>query len=327
MKRIIKNKECGKESGITLIALVITIVILIILSTVTINMAFGDGGLIQQAELAKDMTANSTVAEDTEINGLIEKVDSVLPEEDGKDDEEQEIYDTVEDVLTEGAYVNYVDGTGETRTCVVLYGPENANYPNYGIQIITMETVEDVELGNGTGSSSGSSNATYFETAKNSYNNVISTLHTRAQAYLNTTYARGARSVGSVPNNPTYDVAGMYTREDSWFADYNEIFKDTDENYLTDWNQMATLGIRAINESYWLASRYVGTDSSYSRFNVRYVTTSGNLNYHSLCRVNSSGTAYSYSNTYGLRVVLTLESDIKVTGGNGEEGSAYTLGT
>lgn len=36
-----------KEKGITLIALVITIVIIIILATVTINMAFGDGGLLR----------------------------------------------------------------------------------------------------------------------------------------------------------------------------------------------------------------------------------------------------------------------------------------
>ena len=39
--------SCRKAKGITLIALVITIVILIILATVTINVAFGDGGLIQ----------------------------------------------------------------------------------------------------------------------------------------------------------------------------------------------------------------------------------------------------------------------------------------
>ena len=322
MKRIIKNKECGKESGITLIALVITIVILIILSTVTINMAFGDGGLIQQAELAKDMTANSTVAESEEINSIMEEYANIIVE-DGEI-EDPDTKDTVEDVLTEGDYVNYVDGTGETRTCVVLYGPENENYEIHGIQIITMKNVEDVELGEGDSTVTGSDD---FETAKNSYNNAISTLHTKAQAYLNTTYASGARSVGSVPNNPTYDGAGMYTREDDWFADYNGIFKDEDENYLTDHNQLYTLGIRNINDiGYWVASRYVGTTSSYSDIRVRFVKPSGALSDATLCYVHSNGNAFSYNNTYGLRPVFTLKPDIKVTGGNGEESSPYTLG-
>ena len=48
------------EQGITLVALVITIVIIIILATITINMAFGDNGLIKQAEDARDMAANDT---------------------------------------------------------------------------------------------------------------------------------------------------------------------------------------------------------------------------------------------------------------------------
>ena len=56
-----KIKE--QDNGITLVALVITIIIIIILATVTINMAFGDNGLIKQAQLAKDMTANSVQTE------------------------------------------------------------------------------------------------------------------------------------------------------------------------------------------------------------------------------------------------------------------------
>ena len=53
------KKMANEQNGITLVALVITIIIIIILATVTINMAFGDNGLIKQAELARDLTANS----------------------------------------------------------------------------------------------------------------------------------------------------------------------------------------------------------------------------------------------------------------------------
>ena len=78
-RKIIRNK---KEEGITLIALVITIVIIIILATVTINMAFGDGGLIRQAEIARDMTANSTVSEEEAMNSLIGEYSNVMAEDD-----------------------------------------------------------------------------------------------------------------------------------------------------------------------------------------------------------------------------------------------------
>ncbi len=64
------KRMVNSQSAITLVALVITIIIIIILATVTINMAFGDNGLIKQAELAKDMTANSIVAEQEGINEM-----------------------------------------------------------------------------------------------------------------------------------------------------------------------------------------------------------------------------------------------------------------
>ena len=44
------------ERGITLLALIITVVIMIILAAVTINVTLGDGGLIKQAQLSKDLT-------------------------------------------------------------------------------------------------------------------------------------------------------------------------------------------------------------------------------------------------------------------------------
>ena len=54
-----KNKVIQKnQKGVTLVALVITIIVIIILSTVTIDLAFGNNGLIKRAQLAKDMAAN-----------------------------------------------------------------------------------------------------------------------------------------------------------------------------------------------------------------------------------------------------------------------------
>ncbi len=78
MESMLKYKS---EQGITLVALVITVIIIIILSTVTINMAFGDNGLITQAQKAKDMTANSIVAEQEGMNSVMSEYLNVMGED------------------------------------------------------------------------------------------------------------------------------------------------------------------------------------------------------------------------------------------------------
>ena len=230
--------------------------------------------------------------------------------------------------LKEGDYVNYIDKNGVTRKCAVLYDSSSP----YGVEIITMESVEDVELGNGTGSSNTSLSTTDFNTAMNSYNNAISTLNNATSKYINTTYVDKARSVGSDPSNPTSDNPGYFTSSYSWFSNYNRKFKNTDTHYETDYNQMKALTIHDIDQNYWLASRYVDMyeDSSGIYSGVRYVSSYGNLissSRASLCNVASACYTYSDSNTFGLRPVFHLRSNIKVTGGTGEEGDPYTLGT
>ena len=56
------------QKGITLVALVITIIVLIILATVAISFAFGTNGIISRAEDAKEYSANDTYATDKYLN-------------------------------------------------------------------------------------------------------------------------------------------------------------------------------------------------------------------------------------------------------------------
>ena len=67
-----------ERKGITLVALVITIVILIILATITINFAFGEDGLIQRAEDAKNLTEESTNEEQEQLDSALSKINSIL---------------------------------------------------------------------------------------------------------------------------------------------------------------------------------------------------------------------------------------------------------
>lgn len=75
------KKMVKRQNGITLVALVITIIIIIILSTVTINMAFGENGLITQAKKAKDMTLNSVTAEQEGMNSVMSEYLNVMAED------------------------------------------------------------------------------------------------------------------------------------------------------------------------------------------------------------------------------------------------------
>ena len=89
---------------------------------------------------------------------------------------------------------------------------------------------------------------------------------------------------------------------------------------------MMTLEINDIDDYYWLASRYVFSNSNGSDFGVRYVATSGGVGSNGLCDVYSDGRAIANDVSTGLRPVFTLKSGIKVTSGNGESGTPYTLG-
>ena len=58
-----KNNQLRESKGITLIALVITIIVLLILAGVSIAMLTGENGLLTKANEAKDKTKEATVKE------------------------------------------------------------------------------------------------------------------------------------------------------------------------------------------------------------------------------------------------------------------------
>ena len=63
-----------KETGITLIALVVTIVVLIILATVSINAVLGQNGIINKAKQAKEIYSNSIAKENEEMDTLLNEM-------------------------------------------------------------------------------------------------------------------------------------------------------------------------------------------------------------------------------------------------------------
>ena len=92
-----------KEKGITLIVLVITIVILIILATVTLNVVLGEGGLIQRAQQAKDLTEQATLEEQEGLNSLMSEYANIMAEDNSPKDTTPPTVNIVIETITENS--------------------------------------------------------------------------------------------------------------------------------------------------------------------------------------------------------------------------------
>ena len=346
-KRIAKIENTkNRNKGITLIALIITIIVLLILAGVTINLTLGENGIFRTAEMAGK---NYTQAQEQELAGIenfsneINNIIGGLGSSSGQGgtiepDTPEVTEKLLKDIAKPGDYVKYDTGTEKGVVLFrVLY-----NDDTNGLQIISDKNVEEVELG-----TYGTNDLTTFQTSMNDYNNAIATLNEKAERYAtNSPYALDGRCVGSVPtvgvdgkfNAKNTEVEGTYSIPDEWTLPNGWSSRDTgcqkltDENYEADYNTMEALEDSGVQEMlttgewYWLASRNVRSYSSVCFFYVRFVFTGGVLNNNNLCNVGSDGDTSGYAPEIGLRPCISLKSDIKVTGGDGKEGTPYELG-
>ena len=108
-KKQMKLKEGGKkimkikikqEIGITLIALVVTIVVLLILAGVSVNALFGNSGIIQKAQDAQNKMNKATENDQREINELSNWIENHVNGTESVDtpDESKKISFTIDNV-------------------------------------------------------------------------------------------------------------------------------------------------------------------------------------------------------------------------------------
>ena len=356
------------NKAITLIALVITIIVLLILAGVTIATLTGDNGLLTKAGQTKNTTLEAEGLERIQVEVLGSynnngQIDTNLLRRNLQNitgltmEDNQPILDsttidlpvvvkinenrylikvdgTVTEAsvdylaLREGDTVYYKDSNNKDIECTVLYD----SIGNYGVQIIPRNPVGKKELGNGTGNSNYSTDLTHFITAKASYNDAINILNTSAQTYVASNLnlvdiAESSRCVGSLPSNPNKKNISKYSNSYNYFSSYNDQFETPEsdttykasniENYIADWEQLETLGIKTITDTtngnyYWLASRDYSAGSQNTNFGVRGVNSYGALWYDYLCYVELGGRVPSKSFENGLRPCITLKSNIKV---------------
>lgn len=66
------------EKGVTLVALAVTIIVLIILSSVSIIMVLGENGIWAQAEYARDVAVNGQKQAEEAMNALVRDTNRVI---------------------------------------------------------------------------------------------------------------------------------------------------------------------------------------------------------------------------------------------------------
>ena len=108
MKKEIKNKH---EKGITLIALVVTIVVLLILAGVSISLVLNNNGVISKAKDAKNQYAEAQTNDEKQLNEVSDWIDTKVGDTTGGGSAGGSDYDPASDgvPIPEGYY--YVGGT------------------------------------------------------------------------------------------------------------------------------------------------------------------------------------------------------------------------
>ena len=111
-----------EKNGITLIALVVTIVVLLILAGVSINMVLGENGIVTKAKDARDKTKQAKQNDLASMDQFVKDMDDILNDNgtSGRDDTPTETKTLVEAFnageLKIGDYVEYKPTAGQTYT-------------------------------------------------------------------------------------------------------------------------------------------------------------------------------------------------------------------
>lgn len=117
-----KEKTLKKERGITLIALVVTIVVLLILAGISLNLVLGNNGIIAKAKEARDETRSASVEEIKKLWKEEKNIDNYVEEKTAQSLEE--LLDNLkgQDLITEEEKT-----TIETKGYIVI-GSKNISF-------------------------------------------------------------------------------------------------------------------------------------------------------------------------------------------------------
>ena len=134
-----------KEKGITLVALVVTIIVLIILAGISINLVLGDNGIITIAQKAKENIELAKIEEETELNELYTQLEINGGSSDGT------TYDAIAKITEfKTAIANAIEEAGGTKTDITAETSVFANNIKEIVKEVTKDataTEEDITEG------------------------------------------------------------------------------------------------------------------------------------------------------------------------------------
>ncbi|MFR2535005.1 MAG: hypothetical protein ACLS95_07285 [Clostridia bacterium] len=139
-----------KQRGITLIALVITIIVLIILAGVAINALVGENGIIKQAQKAQKDTLNATTETEEKMNVLVDEINKQIAGE--EIDKPYVAPTTVEEAKNRGVYVQGNTQINDNKSNRVIIPDGFKIATDSGISVSEGIVIEDKDLsidGNG----------------------------------------------------------------------------------------------------------------------------------------------------------------------------------
>ena len=134
-----------RENGITLVALVVTIIVLIILAGISINLTLGDNGIITTAQKAKENMELARVEEERELNELYTQLET------GESSSGNLPYESIVK-LTEfkTAIANAIDEAGGVKPDITAETAAFANNIKGIVKEVTKDataTAEDISVG------------------------------------------------------------------------------------------------------------------------------------------------------------------------------------
>ena len=358
----------GKENkGITLVALVITIIILLILASITIS-SLTNTGLFEKAKEARDKTQNATENQAKILNEYEDELNKYV----SGTTQTQKLADKVK----VGDYVSYTpdelsnESLTTLKTNLNTYSGNSSSTVNPAIKRDDLNwRVLDIQNGQVRLISETPTTSKIELKGYNGYNNAVkliddacSTLYNNSKLAFKVQNLKIEDITKYMTTQPTLDTT-TYSPTDKYYlemllkekgqtvngtigtkldvSEQTEFINQTTKTQVSSWTLKKTYWSRTMNNTdsfrdikyyelfikngsnypiYWMSSRCVNAYSDGADFHVRRVN-SGDVDAGSLYRSDNYGNSIAYA----FRPVITLNSNVRVTSGNGTAEQAYLI--
>ena len=357
-----------ENKGITLVALVITIIILLILAGISIS-ALTNTGIFQKAKDAKQKSEDAELDQNTKLDEYENELDKYLPKQNEN---------SLAKAVKVGDYVAYTPDELDNNALTTLktnlknYSGASDNTTNSAIDIEkdlkwrvldVDETTGQVRLISATPTKKSIELKGY-----NGYNNAVKLLDDACSTLYNsklatkvqnlkiediTKYMKTQPTEDTTPYSPTSKYypeiilkeKGQTVNETPGreldLSEQKEFINQTTKPQVSSWTLKKTCWSQTMNNTdsftdskyyelfinngsnyptYWMSSRCVDAYSDNAAFRVCIVFSGGvnaYLLYHSRGDENSD--------VYAFRPVITLNSNVQVTSGNGSPESSFNI--